>query len=231
MHFNLHKTFSTPHGGGGPGAGPVGVKQHLARFLPGPVVERVDGEENAFRWRWPEASIGKIHGFHGSFGMHVRAYTYIRMHGAEGLRQISEDAVLAANYLMENLKDRYDLPYERTCMHEFVLSGDHQKRQGIRALDIAKRLLDFGIHPPTVYFPLIVSEALMIEPTETESIETLDAFIAIMRQIASEVESDPKYVSSAPHETFYKRLDEVRANRQLNLRWMPEPVGEAVRVG
>ncbi len=226
MHFNLHKTFSTPHGGGGPGAGPVGVKPHLAKFLPGPIVERVGTGENVFRWRWPEASIGKIHGFHGSFGMHVRAYTYIRMNGAAGLRQISEDAVLAANYLMENLKDRYDLPYDRTCMHEFVLSGDRQKQQGVRTLDIAKRLLDFGVHPPTVYFPLIVSEALMIEPTETESIETLDTFIALMRQIASEVENDPDYVKSAPHETFYKRLDEVRANRQLNLRWTPAKAAE-----
>ncbi|MBX6341994.1 MAG: aminomethyl-transferring glycine dehydrogenase subunit GcvPB, partial [Thermomicrobiaceae bacterium] len=219
MHFNLHKTFSTPHGGGGPGSGPVGVKAHLAKFLPGPVVVRREGATPEYTWEWPEASIGKIHSFHGNFGMHVRAYTYIRMHGAEGLRQVSEDAVLAANYLLAKLRDRYDLPYDRTCMHEFVLSANRQKRNGVRALDIAKRLLDFGVHPPTIYFPLIVDEALMIEPTETESIETLDYFIEAMRQIADEAERDPEVVKSAPHETVYKRLDEVRANRQLNLRW------------
>ena len=219
MHFNLHKTFSTPHGGGGPGSGPVGVKAGLARFLPGPVVERIPGGDPEYQWRWPEASIGKIHSFHGNFGMHVRAYTYIRMNGADGLRQISEDAVLAANYLMASLKDRYELTYDRTCMHEFVLSADRQKANGVRALDVAKRLLDFGVHPPTVYFPLIVSEALMIEPTETESIETLDFFIQAMREIADEAESNPEFVQHAPHDTFFKRLDEVRANRQLNLRW------------
>ena len=222
MHFNLHKTFSTPHGGGGPGAGPVGVKSHLIPFMPGPVVERVEGEEPTFRWKWPEKSIGKIHSFHGNFGMHVRAYTYIRMHGAEGLRQISEDAVLAANYLQARLKDRYEVPYDRRCMHEFVASANRQKKHGVRALDIAKRLLDFGVHPPTVYFPLIVDEALMIEPTETESIETLDYFIDVMRQIADEAEQKPEFVHAAPHNTFFKRLDEVRANRQLNLRWVPE---------
>ena len=221
MHFNLHKTFSTPHGGGGPGSGPVGVKAHLAKFLPGPLVEHMPGGDPEYRWRWPEASIGKIHSFHGNFGMHVRAYTYIRMNGADGLREISEDAVLAANYLMANLKDRYELPYDRTCMHEFVLSADWQKTHGVRALDVAKRLLDFGVHPPTVYFPLIVSEALMIEPTETESIETLDYFIQAMRDIADEAETNPAFVQAAPHDTFFKRLDEVRANRQLNLRWSP----------
>lgn len=221
MHYNLHKTFSTPHGGGGPGSGPLGVKAHLAKFLPGPTVVKVEGGDPEYQWDWPEASIGKIHSFHGNFGMHVRAHTYIRMNGAEGLRQISEDAVLAANYLMHKLRDRYELAYDRMCMHEFVLSANRQKRQGVRALDIAKRMLDFGIHPPTVYFPLIVDEAMMIEPTETESIESLDAFIAIMHQIADEAEEKPEYVTSAPHETFYKRLDEVRANRQLNLRWVP----------
>jgi glycine dehydrogenase subunit 2 len=163
-----------------------------------------------------------VHSFFGNFGMHVRAWTYIRMHGAEGLRRVSEDAVLAANYLLANLKDRYDLPYDRTCMHEFVLSGRRQKANGVRTLDIAKRLLDFGVHPPTTYFPLIVDEALMIEPTETESIETLDYFISAMRQIADEVENDPEYVRTAPHFTEYKRLDDVAANRSLNLRWLPE---------
>jgi len=222
MHFNLHKTFSTPHGGGGPGSGPVGVKAHLARFLPGPIVTRNEGGDPEYTWAWPEASIGKIHSFHGNFGMHVRAYTYIRMHGAEGLRQVSEDAVLAANYLLARLRERYELPYDRTCMHEFVLSATRQKQRGVRAMDIAKRLLDFGFHPPTVYFPLIVPEALMIEPTETESLETLDAFVAAMLQIADEAEREPEHVQHAPHRTFYKRLDEVRANRELNLRWEPQ---------
>src|SRR5690606_25046282 len=226
MHFNLHKTFSTPHGGGGPGAGPVGVKSHLIPFMPGPVVERVEGEEPTFRWKWPEKSIGKIHSFHGNFGMHVRAYTYIRMHGAEGLRQISEDAVLAANYLMARLKDRFDVQYERSCMHEFVVNGTRQKKQGVKTLDMAKRLLDFGVHPPTTYFPLIVPEALMIEPTETESKESLDFFADAMLQIADEAENEPETVTSAPHTTEYKRLDEVSANRNLNQRWKPEMAEE-----
>jgi glycine dehydrogenase subunit 2 len=159
--------------------------------------------------------------------MHVRAYCYIRMHGADGLRQISEDAVLSANYLLSNLKDRYDLPYDRTCMHEFVLSGARQKKNGVKTLDIAKRLLDFGIHPPTTYFPLIVPEALMIEPTETESKETLDSFIEAMIQIADEADQSPEVVTGAPHTTETKRLDEVGANRNLNLRWAT-PVLEAV---
>ncbi len=221
MHFNLHKTFSTPHGGGGPGSGPLGVQAHLAKFLPGPVVARNEEGDPEYTWAWPEASIGKIHSFHGNFGMHVRAYTYIRMHGAAGLRQVSEDAVLAANYLLARLRARYELPYDRTCMHEFVLSATRQKQHGVRAMDIAKRLLDFGFHPPTVYFPLIVPEALMIEPTETESLETLDAFVNAMIQIADEAEREPEVVQQAPHRTFYKRLDEVRANRELNLRWEP----------
>jgi glycine dehydrogenase subunit 2 len=222
MHFNLHKTFSTPHGGGGPGSGPVGVAAHLADYLPGPIAARNEGGEPEYVWKQPPRSAGRIHGFHGNFGMHVRAYTYIRMNGAEGLRQISEDAVLAANYLMSKLRHRYTLRYDRTCMHEFVLSANRQKQNGVRALDIAKRLLDFGVHPPTVYFPLIVDEAMMIEPTETESIESLDNFINAMLTIADEAESNPEHVQTAPHETFYKRLDEVRANRQLNLRWTSE---------
>ncbi len=221
MHFNLHKTFSTPHGGGGPGSGPVGVRADLAQFLPDPVIVKHD--DGAYGFESPEHSVGKVHGFYGNFGMHVRAYTYIRMHGAEGLRRISEDAVLAANYLMANLKDRYEVAYDRPCMHEFVATARRQKAEhGVRTLDIAKRLLDFGIHPPTTYFPLIVEEALMIEPTETESIETLDEFIAAMRQIDDEITSDPDFVRHAPHTTEYKRLDEVTANRVLNLRWTPE---------
>lgn len=222
MHFNLHKTFSTPHGGGGPGSGAVGVKAHLAKFLPGPIVVRHEGSDPEYTWEWPAASIGKIHGFHGNVGMHVRAYTYIRMNGADGLRQVSEDAVLAANYLMARLRERYDVAYDRPCMHEFVLSATRQKQHGVRAMDIAKRLLDFGLHPPTVYFPLIVPEALMIEPTETESLETLNAFVDAMLQIADEAEHNPELVQHAPHRTFYKRLDEVRANRELNLRWKPQ---------
>jgi glycine dehydrogenase subunit 2 len=223
MHFNLHKTFSTPHGGGGPGSGPVGVRAELARFLPGPRVRRVEnGDEPRYELFQPEANIGRLHAFHGNFGMFVRAYTYIRMHGAEGLRQVSEDAVLAANYIRASLKDLYDLPYgDRTCMHETIFSATRQKAQGVRALDVAKRILDFGIHPPTVYFPLVVPEALMIEPTETESKESLDHFIATMRQIAHEAAETPEVVQHAPHTTEYKRLDEVAANRNLNLRWRP----------
>ncbi|HRA49152.1 MAG TPA: aminomethyl-transferring glycine dehydrogenase subunit GcvPB, partial [Thermomicrobiales bacterium] len=216
MHFNLHKTFSTPHGGGGPGSGPVGVRSGLEEYLPGPVVARSD---DAYVWKTPTQSVGRLHGFHGNHGMHVRAYNYIRMHGEDGLRQISHDAVLSANYLLVHLRDRYQLAYDRTCMHEFVLSAVRQKALGVRTLDIAKRLLDFGIHPPTTYFPLIVPEALMIEPTETESKETLDMFIAAMLQIADEAETSPEIVTGAPHTTEYKRLDDVAANRNLNLRW------------
>ncbi|CAN5370207.1 aminomethyl-transferring glycine dehydrogenase subunit GcvPB [soil metagenome] len=231
MHFNLHKTFSTPHGGGGPGSGPVGVRADLAKYLPAPMIEKSEGDDGktTYGYSWPEQTVGKIHSFLGNFGMHVRAYTYIRMHGAEGLRRVSEDAVLAANYLLANLRDHYDVAYDRTCMHEFVLSGNRQKKSGgVRTLDIAKRLLDFGVHPPTTYFPLIVPEALMIEPTETESIETLDYFIDAMIQIAGEAQNDPEFVKAAPHTTQFKRLDEVGANRNLNLRWQPEKAKEAV---
>jgi glycine dehydrogenase subunit 2 len=249
MHFNLHKTFSTPHGGGGPGSGPVGVRHGLEQFLPGPRVRRAedggretgDGSEMdgqppssgsrppspVYELFQPEASIGRLHAFHGNFGMFVRAYTYIRMHGAAGLRQVSEDAVLNANYIRESLRDLYDLPFgDRSCMHETVFSATRQKAQGARALDVAKRILDFGIHPPTVYFPLVVPEALMIEPTETESKESLDHFIAVMRQIAQEAAETPEVVQHAPHTTEYKRLDEVAANRNLNLRWRPEQAAE-----
>ena len=224
MHYNLHKTFSTPHGGGGPGAGAVGVRKGLEQYLPGPRVRRVEADgETRYELFQPDGTIGRVHAFHGNFGMFVRAYTYIRMHGAEGLRQVSEDAVLAANYIRASLKDLYDLPYgDRTCMHETVFSATRQKAQGVRALDIAKRILDFGIHPPTVYFPLVVPEALMIEPTETESKESLDFFIGVMRQIAQEAAETPEVVQNAPHNTEYGRLDEVGANRSLNLRWLPE---------
>lgn len=219
MHYNLHKTFSTPHGGGGPGSGPVGVTEKLAKFLPGPVV--VKGEDG-FRLQMPEASIGRVKSFYGNFGVMVRAYTYIRMLGADGLRQASEDAVLNANYLQAQLKDVYPLDYDRYCMHEFVLRGQIKDAPDVRALDISKRLIDLGFHPPTNYFPLIVPEALMIEPTETESRETLDAFVAAMRQIAEEARANPELLHGAPHVTPVGRLDEVRAARELHLRWKPD---------
>lgn len=226
MHYNLHKTFSTPHGGGGPGSGPVGVREGLESYIPGPHVERHEEDgKTTYRFSQPQNSIGRLHAFHGNVGMHVRAYCYIRMHGAAGLRQVSADAVLNANYLLVNLKEKYDLPYDRRCMHEFVLSGNRQKKNGVRTLDIAKRLLDFGIHPPTTYFPLIVPEAMMIEPTETESKESLNYFIAAMLLIADEAQNDPEYVKTAPHTTEFRRLDDVGANRNLNLRWI-SPVTE-----
>jgi glycine dehydrogenase subunit 2 len=220
MHFNLHKTFSTPHGGGGPGSGPVGVRQDLAKFLPGPRVRRVteDGQER-YELFQPEESIGRLHAFHGNFGMFVRAYTYIRMHGAAGLRQVSEDAVLAANYIRASLRDLYDQPFgNRTCMHETVFSATRQKAQGVRALDIAKRILDFGIHPPTVYFPLLVDEALMVEPTETETRETLDAFAEAIAAILREAEEDPSIAREAPHTTPVRRLDEAGAAKRPVIR-------------
>ncbi|MCO5221619.1 MAG: aminomethyl-transferring glycine dehydrogenase subunit GcvPB, partial [Thermomicrobiales bacterium] len=224
MHFNLHKTFSTPHGGGGPGSGPVGVAEALVEFLPGPMIDAVENDgETEYVWTMPEKSIGRLHSFHGNFGMFVRALTYIRMHGEEGLRQISSDAVLNANYLKARLSDAYDVAVDRTCMHEVVLSARRQKAQGVKAMDIAKRLLDFGVHPPTTYFPLIVPEALMIEPTETESKESLDNFIEAMLQIARESAEEPELVTSAPHTTEYKRLDEAGANRKLNIKWIGDP--------
>ncbi len=218
LHINLHKTFSTPHGAGGPGAGPVAVGPALAPYLPSPmVVQRADGSY-ALDYDRPK-SIGRLKGFSGHFGILARAYTYIRMHGAEGLRTVAETAVLNANYLRVLLKDVYDLPYDRTCMHELVLSGRRQKTHGVRTLDIAKRLIDFNIHPPTIYFPLIVEEAIMIEPTETESRETLDRFATVMRRIAREVEETPDLVLNAPHNQVVTRLDEVMAARKPILRW------------
>jgi glycine dehydrogenase subunit 2 len=221
LHYNLHKTFTTPHGGGGPGSGPVSVAEHLVDFLPGPVVAIVapgeDDELPVYGLVDPPKSIGRLKAFHGHFGMMVRAFTYILMHGAQGLREVSEHAVLNANYLMAALKDVYKLPYDRTCMHEFVVEGRWPDAEGVHALDVAKRLMDFGFHPPTNYFPLIVKEALMIEPTETETKETLDAFIAAMKQIAEEAHNDPGILHSAPHNTPFGRLDEVQAARQLVL--------------
>jgi glycine dehydrogenase subunit 2 len=223
MHFNLHKTFSTPHGGGGPGSGPVGVAETLAEYLPGPLVRAKQADNTTeYIWFTPEKSIGRLHSFHGNFGMFVRALTYIRMHGEDGLRQISTDAVLNANYLKARLQNDYDVAIDRSCMHEVVLSARRQKAQGVKALDIAKRLLDFGVHPPTTYFPLIVPEALMIEPTETESKESLDQFIDALLQIAREAAETPELVTSAPHTTDFKRFDEAGANRKLNVKWVAE---------
>ncbi len=218
VHLNLHKTFSTPHGGGGPGAGPVGVKKHLAEFLPLPHVSKKD-EEYYFDYDRP-LSIGKVKSAYGHFGVLVRAYAYILSMGPEGLRQVAENAVLNANYVAQKLKDKYLLPIDTEYMHEAVLSGIWQKENyGVTTLDIAKRLLDFGYHPPTIYFPLIVHEAMMIEPTECESKETLDDFIQVMRQIADEAENDPDLVKTAPHTTIIGRLDETQAARKPVLRY------------
>jgi glycine dehydrogenase subunit 2 len=220
LHFNLHKTFSTPHGGGGPGSGPVAVKKHLYEFLPVPLLVRKEGGEFSLDYGVPR-TIGKLHSYCGNFGIMVRAYTYIRMLGAEGLRGVARDAILAANYVMKRLEPAYANPYPGPCMHECVLSGVHQKERGVRTLDIAKRLLDHGLHAPTVYFPLIVQEALMIEPTETESLESLDGFVEAMLAIDRETKTDPEKVKEAPHTTPVRRLDEVLAARQPVLRWRP----------
>jgi len=219
MNFNLHKTFSTPHGGGGPGSGAVGVSAALAELLPGPVVGR-NGEGDAARYAWatPSRSIGRVKSFHGNFGVLVRAYTYIRMLGAEGLRAVAENAVLNANYLQARLSGTYPVPHaDRTCMHEFVAQGKLPSAPGVHALDIAKRLIDYGFHPPTNYFPLIVPEALMIEPTETESLETLDGFADALVKIAEEAAANPEVLHDAPHTAPVRRLDEVRAARELRV--------------
>lgn len=221
VHFNLHKTFSTPHGGGGPGSGPVGVKDYLAPFLPNPMVEQKDGKYYLDYDR-PQ-SLGKVHSFYGNFGVVVKAYTYLRALGAVGLKEVSEHAVLNANYLMARLKERFNLPFNRTCKHEFVLNSKNQKPYGVHTLDIAKRLLDYGYHPPTIYFPLIVEEAMMLEPTETESKETLDEFVEIMFKIADEVEQNTDLVKNAPHNTVVGRLDETLAARQPVLRYQQQP--------
>ena len=232
MHFNLHKTFSTPHGGGGPGSGPVGVVAELADFIPSPIAGVLDtgDAENPplFGWRVPSKSIGRVKAFHGHFGVIVRAYTYMMMLGEEGLRAAAEHAVLNANYLQAKFRDTYKIPHgERICMHEFVAEGHWEDAPDIHALDISKRLMDFGIHPPTNYFPLIVPEALMIEPTETESKETLDAFADVLIQIAEEAHSNPELLKTAPHNTPFGRLDEVKAARELVLCcWFPDEMPE-----
>jgi glycine dehydrogenase subunit 2 len=238
MHYNLHKTFSTPHGGGGPGTGAVGVSERLVPFLPGPLVELclcaeagcdcgeiVEGDESdavCFHLSMPEKSIGRVKAFYGNFGVLVRAYTYIRMLGARGLREVSEMAVLNANYLKSQVKDVFPISHERTHMHEFVAKGIIPEAPDVHALDIAKRLIDYGFHPPTYYFPLIVPEALMIEPTETESKETLDAFAQALRSIRDEALTDPDILHQAPHSAPLRRLDELQAARQSILRWQGE---------
>jgi glycine dehydrogenase subunit 2 len=223
MHFNVHKTFSTPHGGGGPGAGPVGVGERLLPFLPSPrVLKEPDGTFRLERPGERATSIGRMRSFVGNTGVLVRAYTYIAAHGGTGLRQVSEDAVLAANYLKKRVGEAYEIPYDRPCKHEFVASAAGlKKRTGVRTLDIAKRLIDHGFHPPTIYFPLIVEEGMLIEPTETESVETLDSFADALVAIAAEAASDPEVVKSAPHTAPVRRLDEATAARQPNLRWRP----------
>jgi glycine dehydrogenase subunit 2 len=217
MHINVHKTFSTPHGGGGPGAGPVAVAAHLEPFLPLPVIEERDGVLRLQHER-PQ-SVGRLHGFHGNFGILVRALVYLSSLGPAGLTEVSRNAIVNANWLMRRLAKSYDLPYPAHCMHEFVLSGRNLRKHGIKTLDVAKRLLDFGVHAPTVYFPLIVEEALMIEPTETETLDRLEHFADAMERIAHEAEAQPEMLTQAPHTTPNARLDEGRAARELKLRW------------
>ncbi|WP_066074111.1 aminomethyl-transferring glycine dehydrogenase subunit GcvPB [Neobacillus soli] len=217
VHLNLHKTFTGPHGGGGPGSGPVGVKADLIPYLPKPIISK-RGDEFVLDYDRPQ-SIGRVKPFYGNFGINVRAYTYIRSMGPDGLKAVTEYAVLNANYMMRRLAEHYDLPFDKHCKHEFVLSGRRQKKLGVRTLDIAKRLLDFGYHPPTIYFPLNVEECIMIEPTETESKETLDSFVDKMIQIAKEVEENPEIVQEAPHTTVVGRMDETKAARKPILRY------------
>jgi glycine dehydrogenase subunit 2 len=231
MHFNLHKTFSTPHGGGGPGSGPVGVVEHLVDFLPGPIVVMTEeGDEDNppyFELSMPKSSIGRVKSFFGHFGAIVRAFTYICMNGPDGLRKVSEMAVLNANYIRANINKKYNVPYDRICMHEFVAEGSWQDAPGVRALDVAKRLMDYNFHPPTNYFPLIVHEALMIEPTETENKQTLDAFIETLLKIEEEAHTNPDILLSAPHKAPLRRLDEVKAARDLVMCcYIPDMVEE-----
>jgi glycine dehydrogenase subunit 2 len=222
MHLNLHKTFSTPHGGGGPGSGPVAIKQALEPFLPRPVlISKPDGTLG-FDYDRPQ-SIGRVRSFYGNFGMFVRALAYILANGPDGLRQTTEDAVLNANYIRKGLEGTYDLPYSSPSMHEVVFSDKFQAKKGARTMDLAKRLIDYGFHPYTTAFPLIVPGALMIEPTESESKEELDLFLEAMKAIAQEVDDDAELVKTAPHSTRVARLDETAAARKPVLRWKPNP--------
>ena len=220
MHLNLHKTFSTPHGGGGPGAGPVLVKSHLEPFLP---IPRIVNKDGAFHLdsNFPD-SIGKVHSFYGNFKILARAYTYLLAYGSDHIRNVAEHSVLNANYVKAQLKDTYHLPYDRPVMHEVIFSDKVQNKYDVRTLDIAKRLMDYGFHPPTIYFPLIVPGAMMIEPTESESMETLDSFVSAMKQIAQEAETQPDLVRNAPYTTKITRLDEAEAARKPVLRWKPQ---------
>ena len=217
MHFNLHKTFSTPHGGGGPGSGPVGVKEFLVKYLPVPVIEKKD--DKYFLDYDREKSIGKIKGFYGNYSVVLRAYSYLKTMGYDGIKEVSEIAVLNANYMMTKLKENYNLPMDQVCKHEFVLGGVKGGELTVSTLDVAKRLLDFGYHPPTIYFPLIVHEAIMVEPTETESKETLDEFINVMNKISKEVKEDASILKNAPTTTPVRRIDEAKAARNLILKY------------
>jgi glycine dehydrogenase subunit 2 len=238
MHYNLHKTFSTPHGGGGPGSGPVVCNEKLAPFLPGPIVAVVEAaadEDDAplYGWQMPEKSIGRLKAFHGNFGMHVRAYAYISAYG-DDLPKVTHYAVLNANYIRARLKGVYQMPFDRYCGHELVLEGHWpDKAPTIHALDISKRLMDYSFHPPTNYFPLplVVPEALLIEPTETESKETLDAFIEAMVKIAEEAQSNPDLLHEAPHTAPVKRVDDVRAAKELVLCCRPVTLGAPEPIG
>jgi glycine dehydrogenase subunit 2 len=226
MHLNLHKTFSTPHGGGGPGSGPVACKQSLEPFLPKPVIVEKTGGTLGLDYNRPQ-SVGRVRMFYGNFGMHVRALAYIMANGYDGLRQTTEDAVLNANYIRKKLSADYDLPYPSASMHEVVFSDHRQAEKGVKTGDIAKRLIDYGFHPYTVSFPLVVHGALMIEPTESESLEELDLFIDAMKCIAHEAEKEPELVRTAPHSTRVSRLDETAAARKPVLRWRPEQAKSA----
>lgn len=219
VHINLHKTFSTPHGGGGPGAGPICVSERLRPYLPGPLVD-FDGE--VYKMIEPEKSIGKVHSFFGNFGVLVRALTYMRMLGPEGLFNVSKNAIINANYVLARLKGTYEVPFDGFCLHECIISGNWQKEIGVSTRDIAKRLLDYGYHAPTIYFPLVVREAMLIEPTETENKQNLDGFCDAMLQIDKESKEEPDLVTNAPHTAPLKRLDEATANRNLNIKWSPE---------
>jgi glycine dehydrogenase subunit 2 len=217
MHYNTHKTFSTPHGCGGPGAGPIAVAEHLRPYLPVPQVDLKDG-----RYVWDidrPKSVGPVRSFHGQFLVLVRAYAYLRSLGADGLADVSAGAVLAANYLARRLSEHYTVPCELPCMHEFVINAESFKANGVHAIDIAKRLIDYGIHPPTMYFPLIVPECIMVEPTETESVATLDRFVTVMNDIAHQATTDPGKLLNAPHTTPVSRVDEVQAARAPKLTW------------